>query len=203
MRHAVDKLDLKEKRVCILGLQGSGKSYLAKYIIMRTKRVFVIDPLNEYQIVDRYKNRNRLVLTETTIPEIVMDTIENDKMDLLVIDEISRFAPTRRQENKRLRDFADACRHHGTTFMAIARRPAQVYVDYVELAHYLFIFRLRGKNDSHWMDNQAEGLTEAVHALKRFEFVCLNPDRSFQVFPPVAFDSIRPRNQKRKRLDIT
>ena len=184
-KHPIEHLDLKGKRVCIIGLQGSGKSYLAKYILKNYKKVFIIDPMDEYQIVDKDRNRVRIVVKDDLIPDIVMETIENTDLDMLIVDEISRFAPSRKAKNKRLRDYADACRHMGTTFVGIARRAGQVYTDYVELAHYLFIFRLRGKNDGIWLANQAEGLPSTVHGLKQYEFVCLYPDRSYEVFPPV------------------
>ena len=184
-KHPIDKLNLKGKRICIVGLQGSGKSYLSKYLLQNFRRVFIIDPMDEYQIIDRDRNRVRIVIKDETIPDVVYETIENTNLDLLVVDEISRFAPSRKAQNKRLRDYADACRHLGTTFMGIARRAGQVFTDYVELAHYMFIFRLRGKNDGIWLANQAEGLPSTVHGLNQYEFVCLYPDRTYEVFPPV------------------
>ena len=184
-KHEIDKLDLKGKRVCIVGLQGSGKSYLTKYLLRNFKKVFIIDPMNEYQIVDKDKNRIRIVIKEDFIPDIVYDTIENTNLDLLLVDEISRYAPSRKSHNLRLRNFADACRHAGTTFIGVARRPGQVFTDYVELAHYIFIFRLRGRNDSIWLANQAADLPTTVHGLEQYHFVCLYPDRSYKVFEPV------------------
>ena len=185
--HEIDNLDLTGKRICVVGLQGSGKSYLTKYLLERYKRVFVIDPMDEYQIIDKDKNRVRVVLKEEVIPDIVFDTIENTHLDMLIVDELSRFAPSRRSINSRLKNFADVCRHPPTptTFVGIARRPGQVFTDYVELAHYIFIFRLRGRNDSIWLANQAIDLPTTVHGLKQYEFVCLDPDRSFKVMPPV------------------
>ena len=189
-KHPIDRLDLKSKRVCIIGLQGSGKSYLSKYLLKNFRKVFIIDPMDEYGLIDRDKNRVRIVVKDETIPDVVYDAIENTNLDMLIVDEISRFAPSRKAHNKRLRDYADACRHLQTTFIGIARRPGQVFTDYVELAHYLFIFRLRGKNDGIWLANQAEGLPSTVHGLKQYEFVCLYPDRNYEVFPPVRIDKI-------------
>ena len=188
VKHPIDKLDLKGKRVCVMGLQGSGKSYLSKYILKNYKKVFIIDPMDEYNLIDRDKNRVRIVIKDDIIPDIVYDTIENTNLDLLVVDEISRFAPSRKARNKRLRDYADACRHLGTTFIGIARRPGQVYTDYTELAHYLFIFRLRGKNDGIWLANQASDLPTTVHGLKQYEFVCVYPNRTYEVYPPVRIE---------------
>lgn len=185
--HEIDNLDLTGKRICVLGLQGSGKSYLAKYLMDRYKRIFIIDPMNEYHNIDRDKKRVRIVIKDEIIPDVVFDTIENTHLDLLIVDEMSRFAPSRRTINPRLRNFADVCRHPPTptTFLGIARRPGQVFTDYIELAHYIFIFRLRGRNDSIWLANQATDLPTTVHGLKQFEFVCLYPDRTFKVMSPV------------------
>ena len=184
-KHSIDKLDLKGKRVCIVGLQGSGKSYLTKYLLTSFKTVFIIDPMDEYQVVDKDKSRIRVVVKDNIIPDIVYNTIENTDLDLLVVDEISRFAPSRKTDNLRLRNYADICRHSGTTFIGVARRPGQVFTDYVELAHYIFIFRMRGRNDGIWLANQATDLPTTVHGLKQYEFVCLYPDRNYEVFPPV------------------
>ncbi len=59
--HKIDHLSLIGKRVCIIGLQGSGKSELAKYLIRRYNSSFIIDPMDEYGFVDKDKQNVRFV----------------------------------------------------------------------------------------------------------------------------------------------
>lgn len=202
--HKIDKLNLVGKRVCIIGLQGSGKSELAKYLIRSHKSSFIIDPMDEYGFVDDDKHNIRFVPPSDDFDfSLIFESISTKEVKLFVVDEISRFCPSRQRGSKPIRDFADCCRHTNTAFIAIARRPGQVLSDFTELAHYLFIFRMRGRNDSLWLSNQAVDLPSAVHGLKPFHFICLSPDRNYEVFEPIPMggsdgQSIRKTKSKGK-----
>ncbi len=194
--HKIDSLPLMGKRICIIGLQGSGKSELAKYLIRQHKSSFIIDPMDEYGFVDKDKRNIRFIPPSDDFDfSLIFDKISTRDIDLFVVDEISRFCPSRQRGSKPIRDFADACRHSNTTFIAIARRPGQVFTDFTELAHYLFIFRLRGRNDGIWLANQASDLPSAVHGLKQYHFIALSPDRTFEEFEPISMEDENDRRQ--------
>jgi hypothetical protein len=71
-------------------------------------------------------------------------------------------------------------------FGVIARRPVQLNTDLIELAHDLFIYRLKGKNDIAYLDELVDGLGAAVLSLKPYYFVHVNEFRDFEVCEPVA-----------------
>ena len=63
----------------------------------------------------------------------------------------------------------------------ISRRPCQLNQDLTELADYIFIFRLTGKNDLNYLDEIVTGLGDAVRSLGQFEFVLVHPDKHFEI----------------------
>jgi hypothetical protein len=69
----------------------------------------------------------------------------------------------------------------------ICRRPSQLNTDLTEIADYLFIFQLGGKNDIQYLNDLKQGLGEAVKNLPPFHFVTVYPDRSFRVSNPVNY----------------
>ncbi len=205
MTHKLGAIDLRGKRVAIIGLQGSGKTELAKHLIRQHRSVFIIDPMDEYDCFDSLKSVVRFVPPNDDFDfSQVFDKIKSYEIDMMVVDEISRFCPSRARGAKPIRDFADICRHSNTAFVAIARRPGQVQTDFTELAHFIFVFRMRGKNDSIWLANQVADLPAAVHRLKPFHFICIFPDRTFEEFEPIPIggkDVKRRRAKKAKSKD--
>ena len=52
----------------------------------------------------------------------------------------------------------------------MARRPVQFHTDIVELADFLFIFRLDGNNDYKYLENLHRGLGDMVRNLPEYHF---------------------------------
>ena len=167
-------IDITNKRFAILGLQGTGKSILVKHFLRSTSASIVYDVLREHQ-VDNFVNR------------VVMGT---GQIRLFIMDEANRYCRSMKPLPASILDLNDFQRHENIAFGVIARRPTQLHTDLMELAHYLFIFRLVGVNDYKYLESIAEGLGDAARALEEFHFVLVNPDRSFQVHEPVEFKEV-------------
>ena len=181
-------LDLKGRRFAILGLQGSGKTVLAKWILKHYPRHLVYDPLKEYVGFNRYLPQHR-AYTYSAIEEINLAiqklVFKNvGKLDLFIIDEANRYCPTRRPLPDSVGQLNDFNRHMNLGFGVIARRPVQLQTDLVELAHDLFIFRLKGKNDIAYLDSLVGGLGNEVLKLPPYHFVRVNEFRDFEVCSP-------------------
>lgn len=187
--------DITNKRFVILGLQGSGKTTLAKYYLHVTKSSMVYDVHHEYTGLNRYlaqyrqvdrRNKNDPGILELNnfVSRVVL---ESGQVRLFVLDEANRFCPNKYPLPASILTLNDDNRHDKIAFGAIARRAAQLNTDLMELAHYLFVFRLTGKNDYTFLEDTAIGLGDAVRALEDYQFVIVDPSRRFKVHEPMPF----------------
>lgn len=179
------ELDLENKGFCIFGLPDSGKSTLAHYILAPFgTQALVYDTLHEYPSVvfDTYcpKDRNSPVELDMVI------RIAMRRYKLIIIDECNRFCPSKPAPlPQAVADLNDWRAHYGATVGYIARRPVQLNQDLTELAHYLFIFALKGKNDINYLNDLASGLGDTVSELEPYHFVVVDPARAYLIYPPV------------------
>ncbi len=192
------EIDLTGKTAAILGVKGSGKSTIANMLLNEYgSQALYYDTLLEAppeSVFDIYQPQNRYSVTEleTVIANIIPESINQmPKYRMIVIDEANRFCPPKpAQLPPKIADLNDICRHYLMTAVFIARRPSQLNQDLTDLSDYIFIFRLTGKNDIKWLNDTSNGLGDTVLNLKKFEFVLVNPDKSFSVFPPIKPDKL-------------
>lgn len=180
------EIDLSNKSFCIVGLPDSGKSTLANYILAQFgEQAMIYDTLNEYpdKPFDSYTPKQRMDTAELeTVTRAVMRA---KKYKLFVIDEANRYCPNQKPLPQAIADLNDFRAHYGLSVGFICRRPVQLNTSLVELAHYLFIFRLPGRNDLQFMQDTAKGLEVAVENLEPYHFVIVHPNRTFTVSAPV------------------
>lgn len=181
---------MKGKRFAVLGLQGSGKTVLVKHILKGEPAHLIYDPLHEYTggSFNRYLATHRQHSDEAiaeinlVINRVVMGT---GKVRLLVIDEANRYCPSMKPLPAAVLDLNDFNRHYNIAFGIVARRPVQLHTDLIELAHYLFLFTLKGKNDTAYLDSLAPDLGDAVASLPQYHFIILDSARSYSVHSPI------------------
>lgn len=186
--------DLTNKRFVIFGLQGSGKTILAKHILSQEPAHFVFDTLHEYKGFNRYlplQRDTRGIPELETLIEIAI--IRSKAVRLFIIDEANRFCPSKIPLPQAVLNLNDFQRHYGIAFGAIARRPVQLFTDLTELAHYMFIFNLKGKNDCAYLDAIVLGLGDAVSQLQSYHFVVVSPGRSYEVHAPIDISALTKR----------
>jgi len=187
---------MSDKRFAMFGLQGSGKTNLAKYLLRAQPAHLVFDVKNEYQGLNRYKVRYR---DDRGIPELeaVIDklVVPTELIKLFVIDEANRYLKPKPVPLPpavlNLNDFSRRLppTNKALSFGCVARRPVQLHTDITELAHYLFIFNLKGKNDVQYLSDLVHGLGDVVATLPEYHFVILAPNRTFQVHEPVPLQA--------------
>ena len=185
---------MKNKRAVILGLQGSGKSELSKEILRTESSHFVYDVQHEYQGFNRYFVENKQVQRpgkndDPAIAELNRVTttvvLNSGQVRLYVVDEANRYCPNKYPLPSSILTLNDDNRHDRIAFVTITRRAVQLNTDLVELAHYIFIFRLPGKNDRQYLEGLCEGLGDAVRELGDYQFMIVGPDRKYQVHEPI------------------
>lgn len=183
------KLDLKERRCCIFGLQGSGKTEFGRWLARQTERAFIYDTLEEYG--DLPNATNYVPDFKTYCPEaideinaVVEHILSLDPMpSLFLIDEANRFCPNKKPLPEQIARLNDESRHLNLALGFIARRPVQLNTDLAELAHYLICFSLAGKNDRGYLNDIADTFGDQVVEQTWHDFIIADPQRKLQKFP--------------------
>ena len=202
--------NLTGKRVAIFGPQGSGKSVLAGEIARAfpsariacsdasdwesLPNTHVIDVMPRSAVGDEGRARKwieRVARKATINPE-------RAAVDLWVIDEASQFLPSRKPMPEVVSWINNTARHmrlpsgrKGLAWLVIARRPAQVHTDLLELAHEAIFFRLTGRNDLRLVEEMQEGLSDVVRGLPPFHFIRRSASGDVSIHSPVTLPAGR------------
>lgn len=184
-------MDITAKRFVILGLQGSGKTVLARHILSTAKYHLIYDVLNEYDGFRRYVPTDRYSAEELTacIQKLVLVKL---KPTLFIIDEANRYMPPKPANlPSGVAEMNDWSRHFEPplSWGCLCRRPVQLHSDIMELAHYLFIFVLKGKNDRFYLDTILPGLGDIVANLPEYHFAVVTQSRSVSIHSPIAYQA--------------
>ena len=152
-------------RLTVIGLQGSGKTYLVKKAILdKEQQHLVIDPNDEYDGYTRYVPRFtddyekltseiKLVVKKLVLPNCwsleQMEKSGKDKpkrLKLLVIDEADLVVPARRNINSMLRNLIVKSRHLRLDIVFISRRPTDLNAYIMDTSDKLVVFKQVGYN---------------------------------------------------------
>lgn len=188
-------INLTRKTWAIFGYKESGKSILAKTIAAKYgAKCLYYDTLHEAPPeapFHSYQPKNRQNIGEL---ESIIKLVKNGKMyRMFIIDEANRFCPPKpRILPDGIADMNDWCRHpqYNLSVGYIARRLVQINTDLTEIADYLFVFQLGGKNDIRYLNDLRSGLGDVVLNLPLHHFALVYPDRTWRVFNPVTPDKI-------------
>ncbi len=189
-------IDLTRKTWAVFGYKGSGKSVLAQYIAASYgASCLYYDTLHDVPgevLFHSYPPTDRHSITE--LKNIVSLAQKSKQYKMLIIDEANRFClPKPTPLPQFIADMNDWCRHpqYNLSVGYLARRPVQLNTDLTEIADYLFIFQLGGKNDIQYLNDLRAGLGDAVQSLKLYHFVVARQDRHWEVMAPIAIGKIK------------
>lgn len=188
-------LKLTRKTWAVFGYKGGGKSTLAHYIASLYKeKCLYYDTLHEVPEnvkFHTYPPKNRQSSLE--LENIVHLIKTGRRYRMFIIDEANRFCPPKPKPLPQgIADMNDWCRHsqYNLSVGYIARRPVQLNSDLTELADYLFIFQLGGKNDIQYLNDLRSGMGDAVKNLPLYHFLLVEPDRTWTILSPIDYRKI-------------
>jgi adenylate kinase family enzyme len=140
-------MSLKNSKITVMGIQGSGKTELAKYLASQfTSPVWYLVHLDD---MIRMPRNLRIIKSEEKDEEelnrmcrkIIEQGIKG-KTDCFIIDETDMFINRHKPLSKYLNDLVINHRHYGLTVIFVTRRPQDIPAKIVESCEHLFIFAL-------------------------------------------------------------
>ena len=178
----------RDIRRVIVGLQGSGKTVLAKSIIDQYHKQGVSTLVIDYQHEYDGKGHTAYRVTDRVNPTQEVDTVlrhmiidpyhgrvpRRQRYGHLVCDEAPRYFPNRTPLPTSMAEINDVGRHIGVAVTCIARRFSQVNTDLVELAHEIYLFRQSGVNDLKRCNDMSAGLANIVGHLPPHHYALLD-----------------------------
>ena len=144
------KLEIKNVKTTILGIQGSGKTILGKQLTKEFKNPFwCVANLDDLKGMDR--NIKKIILQRKSFEEMdvicgeIIKLAKMNECDLLVIDEADLLIPKtveKLQTTPAIHDLIVNHRHYKIAVFTITRRPADLNALVVESSEHKFIFAL-------------------------------------------------------------
>lgn len=187
------------QQVVVAGHRGAGKSTWIQHAARALgEGVLFYDMNREHdpESFDRYAPEHRrgeemAAEVNGVVTRTVMDNDPARRPGAVVFEEANRYVPNRGNIPEAVGELVDLGRHYetaitdGVAVFYVTRRPAQLDADVMELADYLVIYRVRGKNDVKRLNDEAPGLGDAARTLDDYHYLLVRPDRSWERMSPV------------------
>ena len=163
------KLDLKNHKIFIGGIQGSGKTTLAKYLISKFKRAVCIRITPDYDDVDNIVLVKPSGSYQDDLEDLATMLVKQGKAfeekkikempyDLLVIDEADLAFRGNHDLGPSMLDLVAMHRHYGLGIIFITRRIQDIPARITESTKHRFFFAIEGKNALTYIENMDERL---------------------------------------------
>lgn len=141
-------MDLTGKKIGIFGIQGSGKTILARKLIRSFRKPIV------YEVNPDFRNDNCMIYKPANLTPALLDAFcgkvkqlaLKKKCDCFVIDEFDMFCQGNLSIPPNLNDLVLNHRHYGLAIIFISRRLQDIPAKIVESCHHLFVFKIEGLN---------------------------------------------------------
>jgi len=182
-----------DSHTMVFGLKKQGKSNWVQWLLKNHEayqNTLMYDVAREHDSLNRYlpeyrKGEKARAEAGEVISHFITDNHRALRPDLLVLEEVSRLAPNSGGASDAVFDLVDLARHYGVGIMGIARRPAQVDTDLVEMADNIIVFNLRGKNDVKRLNDESPGAGDAARELDDYHYLRIDGGREWTVHSPV------------------
>lgn len=167
----------KSTKIFIGGIQGSGKTHLAKSKIIPAFNhviVYAVHPI-DFQDVQHADTKvlipndysmETLDKTSKTIKEMA----KKGACDLFILDEADLFLPQDKRTLQKYTNFYDILinhRHYNLATVLISRRPQSLPAEAVEQCEFLFVFAIEGANVFERLKNIDKRYTELLPLLSK------------------------------------
>lgn len=141
-------INIQDKKICIFGIQGSGKTELAKHIIRYFQKPMIYEVNPDMRDTNAYIYRPKS-LTVDELDEFclkIKKLAKIGKINLFVIDEADIFFRSNFHLMPNINDLIVNHRHYNLALMFISRRPQDIPSKIIESSHHIFVFSIDGVN---------------------------------------------------------
>lgn len=185
-------IQIKNRQTAVFGMKREGKSNFVQWLLGEHPALsahLMYDQTREHDALTRYVPAHKRgeeafeELSEVT-RRMVVENDPEKRPEVYAIEELSRFCSPNSPPPEPVYDIIDQAAHYGVGLITVARRPAQVHTDVLELATNIIIFYLGGQNDHKKLNGHLDGLGDAVRDLEPYQFVVVK-GREYEVHSPV------------------
>lgn len=192
-----ERVSFQGQQVVVAGHRGAGKSTWIQHAAEQLgEGVMFYDMNREHENYDRYLPNHRRgdemkAEADGVIARLVVDNDADSRPGSVVLEEANRYVPNQGNIPDSVGELVDLGRHYetavadGVSVFYVTRRPAQLDADVMELADYLVIYRVRGKNDVKRLNDETPGLGDDARNLDDYHYLLVRPDRSYVEMSPV------------------
>jgi hypothetical protein len=166
-------ITLTNQRAVVIGKQGSGKTELCRHILRSTQQHLVYDRTgHDYAGFIRYlpEDPQSAMEMNAVVQKHVIDASPRPR--LFVLDEGNAFIqPKPSRLPPAIAELNDLSRHMQLSWVVATRRPSQFHSDIMELADYIFVYRLPGPKDRSALNDISAHLGDYAVDLPTYHFL--------------------------------
>lgn len=170
------KVDFKNQKICVFGIQGSGKTVFVKNLI----RAFHYPLVYAVHLEDFEKSKAMVYHVKNYSLEHLNNFCKQVKQlaikkecDLFIIDEADMFFRTNFELPDGIMDLILNHRHYGLTLCFVSRRPQDIPTRITESTYWTVVYKLEGRNALERLRQIDEDLSKLVEQLdyRKYEYV--------------------------------
>jgi len=162
---------VRDNRLCVCGLPGSGKTMLTRHICsLFEPRVLIYDPLDQYRM---FKDNNRHVPKSDSLAEFetVCHQLCATKNITFVVEEAERYLGQGKPLGPYAFDLCTRGRNWSVGIYAVTRRIQRISKDFFDLCQQIIFFKNGAKSRMYIRDLVGKEVTEWIYELEKFHFL--------------------------------
>ena len=203
-------IDVKDCKICIFGIQGSGKTFFVENYLMKKYKKPIIYLMHEEDFQkrgnhvkviipkDEYGNIDTSMKTLNQWSKKIKEDAINGEIDSFIIDEADLFILKDFRLLQKFSYFHDLVinhRHYGLAMVFITRRPQELPTMITEQSAHYFIFAVFGKNVKDYLNRIYDNLGVIASKLKRKEHKFIHLEFG-EENPLRIYNPIKPSREK-------
>lgn len=156
------QLAIQDKKIAVLGIQGSGKTEWVKNIAKNFKTIVYTPHLSEWK-----KTKVHLAQYNSFLGDLerFIAGIKNSKYNVIVIDEFDLVCSKGYILKYHMNDLTINHRHYKKALILVSRRPQDIPPKIFETCHYIVAFTLEGFNAIKRLNEIRTGFGDMVKSI--------------------------------------